>query len=75
MAGNESFYAVCTLLYNAIFTVIMEELLFRGYFSGAELADRGEKRQTGLFCHFHSVWILASWIYRYDFMANRNVSC
>lgn len=38
MAGNESFYAVCTLLYNAIFTVIMEELLFRGYF-WAELAD------------------------------------
>lgn len=42
MAGNESFYAVCTLLYNAIFTVIMEELLFRGYF-WAELGRWGRK--------------------------------
>ena len=74
MAGNESFYAVCTLLYNAIFTVIMEELLFRGYF-WAELADGAKSDRQVYFVTSILFWILASWIYRYDFMANRNVSC
>ena len=58
-------YSIISLVYNALLTVIYEEIIFRGYI----YKDADIKKHPICLCIFFDIfWIMASGIYRYDFV-------